>query len=124
MAGKFKSMTTILIAAVLISAAMPRGEAEVTCGTVVARLTPCLPYVTDKGPLGKCCDGVKSLDDMAKGTIDRQAVCNCLKAMASSYSGINFDKAAGLPKQCGVNLPYIISPNIDCSKYVLNYYII
>lgn len=120
MAGMLKPMSsTILIAAVLIAVAMARGEAQITCGTVVARLSPCLPFVTDKGPLGKCCDGVKGLHEMAKGTMDRQTICNCLKSMASSYSGINLDKVAGLPKQCGVDLPYIISPNIDCSKYVL-----
>lgn len=120
MAGMTKPMSTILIAAVLIAAAvMPRGEAKITCGKVVARLSRCLPYLRDKGPLAaKCCEGVKGLNDAADNRTDRQKVCSCLKSLATSISGINFDKAAGLPKKCGVNVPYIISPNIDCSKYV------
>ncbi|KAG6436646.1 hypothetical protein SASPL_101548 [Salvia splendens] len=43
--------------------------------------------------------------------LDRQAVCGCLKNMATSYPGIDYGKIAGLPKECGVDVPYIISPD-------------
>ncbi|KAL7616729.1 hypothetical protein Lser_V15G02740 [Lactuca serriola] len=45
----------------------------------------------------------------------RQTACNCLKSFYSSNSGINLSNAASLPSDCGVNLPYKISPSTDCS---------
>ncbi|XP_057771298.1 non-specific lipid-transfer protein 1-like [Salvia miltiorrhiza] len=117
MAGIMKPLSAIfLVAAVLIAAVSPRSEAAITCGTVVSRLTPCLPYVTGKGPIGKCCDGIKALHESATTTEDRQSVCGCLKSMATAYPGVDYGKAAGLPKECGVDVPYVISPDIDCSK--------
>lgn len=117
MAGKINPLPAILVAALLV-AVMAEAEAAIGCATVVSKLAPCIPYVTDQGPIGKCCDGIKSLHNSAKSTADRQEVCGCLKKMADAYSGINYDKAAGLPKECGVDIPYVISPDVDCSKYV------
>ncbi|KAH6770283.1 hypothetical protein C2S52_015086 [Perilla frutescens var. hirtella] len=115
MAGIVKSLCTVLIAAMLIAAVAPPSEAAIGCGSVVSYLNPCLPYVTGKGPLGKCCGGVKGLYSAAKTTPDRQSVCSCLKSLAGSYSGVSLNKAAGLPGQCGVSIPYKISPSTDCS---------
>ncbi|KAH6786969.1 hypothetical protein C2S52_006521 [Perilla frutescens var. hirtella] len=116
MAAMTKAMCVALIAAVLVAAIAPPAEAAIGCGQVVSYLSSCIPYVTNRGPLGGCCGGVKGLYGAAKSTPERQSVCGCLKSLASSYSGINFGKAAGLPKQCGVNIPYQISPSTDCSK--------
>ncbi|KAL0413792.1 UNVERIFIED_CONTAM: Non-specific lipid-transfer protein 2 [Sesamum radiatum] len=52
----------------------------------------------------------------AQTTPDRQSVCSCLKSLAGSYKDVDLNKAAGLPGQCGVNIPYKISPSTDCSK--------
>lgn len=122
MAAFTKAMCLVFIAAVLVASVAPPAEAAIGCGTVISYLAPCLPYVTNRGPLGGCCGGVKGLYGAAKTTPDRQAVCGCLKSLAASYGGVNLGKAAGLPKQCGVNIPYKISPSTDCSKYVLSLY--
>ncbi|XP_011091599.1 non-specific lipid-transfer protein 1-like [Sesamum indicum] len=116
MAGTIKSMLVVLIAVVSIMSVVPEGEAAIGCGTVVSKLSPCIPYVTGKGALGGCCKGIKGLYDLAKSTGDRQSVCNCLKFLAASTSGVNLGKAAALPGQCGVSIPYKISPSTDCSK--------
>ncbi|KAG6395483.1 hypothetical protein SASPL_146128 [Salvia splendens] len=116
MAGVMKFLCSVLIAAALIAAIAPPSEAAISCGTVISYLQACLPYVTNRGPLGRCCGGVKGLYGAAKTTPDRQAVCTCLKSLAGSTSGVNFGKAAGLPSQCGVSIPYKISPSTDCSK--------
>ncbi|KAL8038961.1 hypothetical protein ABFX02_10G004300 [Erythranthe guttata] len=106
-----------MVLVVLVMVAFTDGsEAAIGCGTVVSYLQPCLPYVTDKGPLGGCCGGVKGLYSSAKTTQDRQSVCNCLKTLVGSNIGINLGKAAGLPALCGVSIPYKISPSTDCSK--------
>ncbi|KAL7106191.1 hypothetical protein ACP275_07G096700 [Erythranthe tilingii] len=123
MASTMKKTCMVLIAAVLVTmvAVVPRGEAAIGCGAVVSYMKPCLPYVTGNSPLGGCCGGIKSLNSAAKTTTDRQSVCVCLKSLASSFSGVNFGKAAGLPATCGVNIPYKISPSTDCSKYAYVY---
>ncbi|GER55721.1 non-specific lipid-transfer protein [Striga asiatica] len=116
MAGQVKSLYAALIAAVLLAAVMPPPAAALGCGTVISYLSPCLPYVTGRGPIGKCCNGVKGLYAAAKTTTDRQTVCTCLKNIGSSTGGVNYNKAAGLPIRCGVNLPYKISPSTNCKS--------
>nr|1T12_A Chain A, NONSPECIFIC LIPID-TRANSFER PROTEIN 1 [Nicotiana tabacum] len=88
----------------------------ITCGQVTSNLAPCLAYLRNTGPLGRCCGGVKALVNSARTTEDRQIACTCLKSAAGAISGINLGKAAGLPSTCGVNIPYKISPSTDCSK--------
>ncbi|KAL3641591.1 Non-specific lipid-transfer protein 2 [Castilleja foliolosa] len=108
-----KTMCTILIVAMLAMSTVPHGEA-IGCGDVVSYLSPCIPYLTGKGPIGSCCGGVKGLNSAAKTTPDRKTVCGCLKTVSGSYS-VDLGKAAGLPGQCGVSIPYKISPSTDCS---------
>ncbi|KAL0413807.1 UNVERIFIED_CONTAM: Non-specific lipid-transfer protein 2 [Sesamum radiatum] len=115
MAGIIKPMCIVLIAAIFAVAVALRGEAAIDCDTVVSYLKSCLPYVTNQGPLGSCCDGVKGLYSAAQTTADRQSVCNCLESLAGSYKDVDQNKAAGLPEQCGVNIPYKISPSTNCS---------
>ncbi|KAL3512666.1 hypothetical protein ACH5RR_025383 [Cinchona calisaya] len=112
----FKLLCIGLMGSVLL--APPQGEAAVSCSSVYSSLYPCLGYVMGSAPLQQgCCNGVKSIYDAARTPSDRQSVCSCLKSLASSGGGnINFNNAQSLPKQCGVNLPYQITPTIDCSK--------
>ncbi|PIN05766.1 hypothetical protein CDL12_21691 [Handroanthus impetiginosus] len=116
MAATVKPTHMILIIFAVAMAVTGRGEAAISCSSVASYLNPCLPYVTNKGPLGGCCNGIKGLFAAAKTTADRQSVCNCLKSLAGSTAGISPDKAAGLPGQCGINIPYKISPSTDCAK--------
>ncbi|KZV40867.1 non-specific lipid-transfer protein 2-like [Dorcoceras hygrometricum] len=108
-------MKVVIPLVLVLLALAPRGEAQIGCGRVVSYLNPCIPYVTGSGPLGQCCGGVKGLYGAAKTTADRQSVCGCLKNLAQAYSAY-IGKAASLPRQCGVSIPYAISPSTDCSK--------
>ncbi|XP_031094008.1 non-specific lipid-transfer protein 1-like [Ipomoea triloba] len=105
----------VLLAAARILA--PRGEAAITCDTVYSDLNACLNYVMFGGnvPSG-CCSGMKTLVAAAKTTADRQSACSCLKSIASNANASQLSRAAGLPAKCGVNIPFKIGPNIDCSK--------
>nr|ABQ53932.1 lipid transfer protein [Sesamum indicum] len=116
MAGTIKPMFVVLIAVVSIMSVVPEGEAAIGCGTVVSYLNSCFPYVTGTGALGGCCKGIKDLYAAAQTTADRQSVCDCLKDLAASTTGVDLGKAAGLPSQCGLNIPYKIIPSTDCSK--------
>lgn len=96
---------------------MPAVATAMGCGTVVSYLNPCIPYVTDRAPLeGGCCNGVKALYAAANTTGDRQDVCGCLKSVAASFTAVDLAKAAQLPAQCGLNIPYKITPSTDCAK--------
>ncbi|TJX43195.1 hypothetical protein E8P77_30490 [Soehngenia saccharolytica] len=90
----------------------------ITCGQVTGSLAACIPYLRTGGraPPPPCCNGVRSLNSAARTTRDRQAACNCLKQAYGTIRGINPNVAAGLPRQCGVSIPYKISPNTDCAK--------
>uniref|UniRef100_A0A3Q7HWW6 Non-specific lipid-transfer protein n=1 Tax=Solanum lycopersicum TaxID=4081 RepID=A0A3Q7HWW6_SOLLC len=111
-------MTKIACIAVLCMMALvaPHAQAVITCLDVSLHVAVCVPYLTNKGPLGGCCDGVKSLNLLATTTKDRQIICNCLKANANIIAGIDWIKARSLPATCNVNIPYLISAQLDCAK--------
>ena len=116
MAGMMMKALCVMVAFMVLSA--PYTEATISCGQVVTNLAPCLGYLRSGGQIpGPCCNGVKSLNAAAKSTPDRKAACGCLKSAYSANPGLNAANAAGLPGKCGVNIPYKISPNTDCSKY-------
>jgi hypothetical protein len=103
---------------------IPLADAALPCGQVQITVAPCLAYLRRPGPSvpAPCCNGIRSLNSQAKTTPDRQSVCSCLKSTALSLPGLNLLAAATLPAKCGVNLPYKISPSIDCNTYIsLNY---
>ncbi|KAI3925078.1 hypothetical protein MKW98_009728 [Papaver atlanticum] len=114
MAAVFK-LVCVLLAFMVVSAPYA-AEGTLTCGQVASKMAPCLGFLMGGAMSSGCCPGVKGLLGMAKATPDRQAACNCLKNAAKSMSGIKMANAAALPKQCGVNIPYQISPATDCAK--------
>ncbi|KAI3408970.1 Non-specific lipid-transfer protein [Psidium guajava] len=71
-----------------------------------------------RGRAPACCNGIRSLYSAAKTTADRQGVCNCLKSAINGipYNAYNAGRAAGLPGECRVNIPYKISPSTDCKR--------
>ena len=97
----------------------PEAEATITCGQVTQSLLPCVDYLRSGGTVvisPACCGGVRALNSAAKATTDRQAVCRCLKQIASAVPSANFAVAASVPGKCGVNIPYKLDPSTDCSK--------
>ncbi|KAG4992850.1 hypothetical protein AAZX31_09G253500 [Glycine max] len=112
-------VTSCMVAVLMVSFGhiIPLAEAEIPCGRVQITVAPCIGYL--RGPGGgvpaACCNGVRSINKEAKTTPDRQGVCRCLKTTALSLPGLNLATLAALPSKCGVNLPYKISPTIDCN---------
>ncbi|KAG6580430.1 hypothetical protein SDJN03_20432, partial [Cucurbita argyrosperma subsp. sororia] len=112
-----RSMKMAIIVGVVLMC-MVVSEAAITCGAVVSSLAPCIPYLKNpsSGVPAACCNGIRSLNSQASTSVDRRAACTCLKSAANSISGINFNAASNLPSQCGVRIPYKISPSTDCNK--------
>uniref|UniRef100_A0A2N9I2C6 Non-specific lipid-transfer protein n=1 Tax=Fagus sylvatica TaxID=28930 RepID=A0A2N9I2C6_FAGSY len=95
----------------------PLAQAAISCGQVQSALIGCISFLRSGGtPSAACCNGVKSLNNAAKTTPDRQAACECLKTAAGSISGLSPANAAGLPGKCGVNVPYKISTSTNCKN--------
>ncbi|XP_031264599.1 non-specific lipid-transfer protein 1-like [Pistacia vera] len=92
---------------------------SLNCGQVTSNLGPCLNYLKTTGtgaPPPSCCNGVKTLNNEATTTKDRQDACRCLQNTAKSLPGLNANTAAGLPSKCGVNIPYKISTSTNCAS--------
>ncbi|PIN08194.1 hypothetical protein CDL12_19225 [Handroanthus impetiginosus] len=113
-----KALWLILaVSMVVVALAPPQTEAAISCSTVGTYVSPCANYVLYGGtPPASCCEGIRSLNNQASTTADRQAVCNCLKSIASSATPAMINNAASLPAKCGVSIPFKISPSTDCSK--------
>ncbi|XP_028808591.1 non-specific lipid-transfer protein 1-like [Neltuma alba] len=115
------SLVARLLSLLIVCLALcsPKANA-VTCDQVMTDLSPCVPYIVNGGATvpGQCCNGVRTLFNQAQTTPDRKTVCNCIKNAIRNipYNNNNLNLAAGLPRKCGVNIPYQISPNIDCSR--------
>ncbi|KAL6603963.1 hypothetical protein ACP70R_044324 [Stipagrostis hirtigluma subsp. patula] len=109
------SAFAVLLLAML--AVQQLAAASISCSDVVSDLSPCLSYLTgnDKQPSAECCAGVTTLVDAADTKEERQATCECLKAAYRQFHAL-LSAAQALPLQCGISLPYTISPDVDCSQ--------
>jgi len=90
--------------------AIPLANADPDCLDVVQSILPCIEYITTPGesnPPAPCCNAMKSLNG------ERQDVCRCLKENLFLLPGLNLAALAALPNNCGVNLPYQITPDMD-----------
>jgi len=107
------------LAVICLVFGIPLANTDISCGQVLSTLYPCLGYLRNPGASvpAPCCNGIRSVNDEAKNTPDRQSVCRCLESTII-LPGINLNALANLPANCGVDLPYKISPSIDCNKYV------
>ncbi|KAM7265729.1 hypothetical protein ACFE04_003412 [Oxalis oulophora] len=91
----------------------------ITCIGVKQDLSPCLAFLTGKGPADKpdkaCCAGVQDINKYATDTASRRSICDCLISTGISYS-INFTRAGQLPQLCGISLPFPIDPKHSVSS--------
>ncbi|RHN78453.1 putative plant lipid transfer protein/Par allergen [Medicago truncatula] len=99
---------------------IPIANSAPSCPQVQQTLAPCIPYLTNPGPPpppDPCCNGYKTLDGQIKTPEDIQDVCYCLKPIVENPK-LNISALASLPKDCGMDMGYVISPDMDCSKYI------
>lgn len=107
-------LSVLFVVAILQFMVLP-GQA-MTCDQVDSLLSPCIRYLThDVEPGPACCNGVRSVKDLAQNTMDKRQVCSCLKEDANRYSNLKDDAARALPKKCGVQIDIPVSRNINCN---------
>ena len=110
---------TTMAALMLLLLLAPTSKAAISCSTVLKDLRPCVNYLS-KGsgkPPASCCAGASALASAAATSADRKAACACIKSAAGQINP-NPQLAQSLPGNCGISLPYTVSPNVDCSKYI------
>lgn len=95
----------------------PPSDAAISCSDVIKGLRPCVNYLMNGSgkPPAACCSGISAIQAAASTTADKQAACNCIKS-ASKQINPNPQLAQALPANCGITLPFAVSPNVDCSK--------
>ncbi|KAL1540014.1 non-specific lipid-transfer protein 8-like [Salvia divinorum] len=105
----------VLFLAVIVAVAAP--SRALTCSDVMKDLRPCINYLKSGSgaPPSPCCAGASNLAATATATADKQTACNCIKNAAKSIT-IKPELAKALPGNCGISMPFQISPNVDCSK--------
>ena len=114
--ASMKLSYAILIAMLM---AAPHAEAAISCGVVSSKLIGCIGYLMGgRGPSRGCCGGIRSLQRLARTPGARRLACRCLTTASRGIRGLNFRKAATLPRRCGVRIPYAISPHTNCNAYV------
>lgn len=120
MGGKSAAgMGMMMVMFMVMTIIAPHAEGVIQCNDVYGKLSPCINFAIGSGPLtGECCNGVKTLYSAAKTTPDRQGICKCLKQVSGGGPSVNTGNIQSIPGKCGVNLPYKISPNMDCATYV------
>lgn len=112
-----KLACTVVLVCLLVTA--PQADATVTCSQVTQLLNPCVNYLIYGGAIpSSCCAGVKQVKAAAKTGEDRRTACSCIQDGAAMIPGIDYNLVASLPSQCGVSLPYKISPSTDCSRFI------
>ncbi|KAL2326678.1 hypothetical protein Fmac_025736 [Flemingia macrophylla] len=111
-------ITFLIVLCMVLS--IPKGEAILSCPQVLYTVSPCLGYLMGHGGdvPALCCDGVRFLNNQACNTPDRQEACKCLQTVVQNLPILNLTTLAALPTNCGVDLPFKITPSIDCNKYV------
>lgn len=94
----------------------PVSDAAITCSDVVKKMGPCIDYLRSGSgaPPPPCCAGAKALEAAAATTPDKQAACACLKNQSKNLN-LKPELAKALPGNCGISLPYPVSPNFDCT---------
>ncbi|KAJ8770004.1 hypothetical protein K2173_009087 [Erythroxylum novogranatense] len=114
---KNSSATTMAALVMLLLLLAPASKAAISCSDVLKDLRPCVGYLQNGSgnPPASCCAGASALASATTTTADKKTACNCIKTAANKINP-NPQLAQGLPGNCGINLPFAVSPNVDCSK--------
>ena len=115
-AAAMKTVACVAVLCLLVTG--QSAEAAITCGSIVSKLAPCLPYATHKVAAlpSTCCSAISNIKAAASTTADRQAACSCLKSVAGKYAGLDLGLVSGIPGKCNVNIGYPLSTTVDCTK--------
>ncbi|CAK9188239.1 unnamed protein product [Ilex paraguariensis] len=109
-------IASVFVILAFIQLMVEPGQAVITCEQVDSALAPCVSYLTQGGePSTLCCNGVRSIKEMAQKPEDKRDECNCMKEAANKYSNLRDEAAQALPDKCGVKIDFPVSRHINCA---------
>ncbi|KAJ7982131.1 Non-specific lipid-transfer protein [Quillaja saponaria] len=109
-------MTALMLILLLLASSSP-SDAVISCADVAKYLRPCIDYLT-KGsgsPPAACCGGARALVSATSSPADRRTACQRVKTSAQRIRP-NPQLAQALPRNCGIKLPFNVSPDVDCTR--------
>ncbi|KAL2924774.1 IWF1': Non-specific lipid-transfer protein [Bienertia sinuspersici] len=111
----FQKLLCAVLVCIIVAAL--QAEAASNYGMVSENLEPCVGFLENcQGPTAACCNGVKTLKNMATITQDKRTACKCMKSAATAFPGIDPKNTAALPSKCGVSLQGSVGPQTECSQ--------
>ncbi|XP_051144980.1 non-specific lipid-transfer protein 8-like [Andrographis paniculata] len=117
MSSPTRAIAIVAAAAIFILLVAAPPSAALTCSDVLKDMKPCITYLKSGSgmPPSACCTGAGNLASAATTTADKQSACACLKNAAKNVTP-KPELAKALPGNCGISLPFEVSPNVDCTK--------
>jgi len=118
-------ITCLSVICMVLAIPLANADLDPNCKNVAESIIPCVEYITTpdaSNPPAPCCNGMTSLAGQAQAVPESQAACKCLKEGLFDIPGLNLAALAALPENCGVVLPYQITPDMDCDKYISHYH--
>ncbi|XP_010509134.1 PREDICTED: non-specific lipid-transfer protein 1-like [Camelina sativa] len=116
--AKGMKFACLVLACMIVVGPITANAALLSCDAVHNYLAPCIVYVIQGGVIPRgCCNGVRNLYGTAHTTADRQQICGCIQQNARRVGSVlnpGAGRAAGIPKACGVKIPYKISYSLNC----------
>lgn len=108
-----------MAALMLLLVLAPAAEAVIACSDVIKDLRPCVNYLVNGTgmPPAACCSGATNLAAAASTSADKKAACDCIKNAAKKLNP-NPQLAKDLAGNCKISLPFTVSIDVDCSKYI------
>ena len=116
-----KTAISAVFIGLLMCASASMSMAAVNCSDAVQHLSTCLPFLLNGSPVpshkSPCCAGVQNIYSNGVSNIQdrRRDLCECIKTAAVAY-GVNDNALRTLAPDCGIQLPYTVSKNIDCNS--------
>ncbi|RZS25409.1 hypothetical protein BHM03_00058603, partial [Ensete ventricosum] len=118
--AQYNGLRVMLVALALLLGCNTMAEA-ITCNDAVSGLIPCGSYLIGQGgadPSPRCCESARALNRMASTVASRRQLCECLKQTGPSF-GVKPERVQHLPPFCKIDLNMPVSPDVDCSRYVI-----
>ncbi|XP_058734673.1 non-specific lipid-transfer protein A-like [Vicia villosa] len=111
-----KNLRMILMLLVLLLLTMEQVHGF-DCEQAKTSVHSCTSFLVgdDAEPSTTCCDGIKLIKSSVTTVDERRAACECIKNWASNIPNIKEDLAISLPKRCGVDIGFPITPNMNCN---------
>ncbi|AES79800.1 putative plant lipid transfer protein/Par allergen [Medicago truncatula] len=112
-------VTCLSVMCLLLAIPLANADPDPKCKNVAESIIPCVEYIMTpdaSNPPAPCCNGMTSLAGQVQALPERQFACRCIKDGIFDLPDLNLAALAALPNNCGVDLRFQITPDMDCDN--------